>query len=176
MTRLLSLVSAVFMLLGVSVLVALSPVKAQDSTPAALAAHPVVGLWRTTVTNTGAPPAISFTTFHADGTYLEVVQDPPIVVTGLWQPTGERTATVTAYNFFAIDDRPVEGEVRLTVTVDETGNALTEEGTVVGHYQDGSLALAVDSPATATRLQIQPVEPLGTPVLPGEAPAGTPAP
>lgn len=90
------------------------------------------------------------------------------MVTGLWQPTGERTATVTAYVFFAIDDRPAEGEVRLTVEVDEAGNALTEEGTVVGLYQDGSVAIAAESPATATRLQIQPVEPLGTPVFPSE--------
>jgi hypothetical protein len=102
-------------------------------------------MWRTTVTNTGAPPSISLTTFHADGTYLEVVQDGGLVVTGLWQPTGERTATVTAYVFFAIDDRPVEGEVRLTIEVDETGNALTEEGTVVGHYEDDSTAMARES-------------------------------
>jgi hypothetical protein len=144
-------------------------VAAQDLTQ-----HPIVGLWRTTVTNTGAPPAISFTTFHADGTYLEVVQDGALVVTGLWQPSGERTATATAYVFFAIDDHPVEGEVRLTIEVDESGNSLTEAGTVIGHYQDGSLALAVETPATATRLRIQHVEPLGTPVLPGEAAMGTP--
>ena len=170
MSRWLSIVSTVVMLLGWATFSVTPQAGAQGAT------HPVVGMWRTTVTNTGAPPSISLTTFHADGTYLEVVQDGSLVVTGLWQPAGERSATVTAYVFFAIDDRPVEGEVRLTVEVDETGNALTETGTVVGHYQDGSLALAIDSPATATRLHIQPVEPLGTPVVPGMAAAGTPAP
>jgi hypothetical protein len=174
MRRLAIVVSVFIVLSGVLGYARGNTATAQAATPAALAAHPVVGMWRTVVSNTGAPPSTSLTTFHADGTYLEVVQDGPIV-TGLWQPSGERTATVTAYVFFAIDDRPVEGEVRLTIEVDETGNALTEEGTVVGFYQDGSVALAVESPATGTRLEVLPVEPLGTPVLPPEdAAAGTP--
>lgn len=169
MTRLLSLVSAVFVLLGVTMLAALSPVKAQDSTPAAMVAHPVVGLWRTVVSNTGDTPFIAMDSFHADGMFSEITQDG-IVTTGLWQPMGERSATVTAYVFFTIDDRLVEGEVRFTVEVDKTGNALTEEGAIVGHYaDDGSLALAVETPATATRVRILPVEPLGTPVLPSES-------
>ena len=61
--------------------------------------------------------------------------------------------------------------------MDETGSALTEEGTVVELYEDGAVALAVESPATGTRLEVLPVEPLGTPVLPPDpAAAGTPVP
>jgi hypothetical protein len=97
--------------------------------------------------------------------------------TGLWQPTGERTATVTAYVNFFINDRLAEGQGPLTVEVDETGNRLTEEGTFVPLYEDGSVAMAFESPAIGIRLGIVPVEPLGTPVFPTEeAAAGTPAP
>ena len=128
MNRCLSVVVGVVMLLSWAAFTLMPQPGAQAAAPADMAAHPVVGMWRTTVNNTGDPPSISFTTFHPDGTYLEVVQEGGLVVTGLWQPTDERTATVTAYVFFAIDDRPVEGEVRLTVQVDETGATLTEAG------------------------------------------------
>ena len=177
-----SLSLAVVVLLG---LVVTSGVRtqAQDATPEAMpsmmatATHPVVGLWRTTVSNQGEASFSSLTTFHADGTYTEVLPNG-LVLTGLWHPTGERTATLTAYlSHFTDDDRLVNEEVRLTVEVDETGNALTEEGTFVGLFEDGSVAVAFESPASGTRMEVLPVEPLGTPVFPADpAAAGTPAP
>ncbi len=137
--------------------------------------HPLIGLWRTVVSNTGAESFASLSTFHADGAYLEVLPDGT-PSPGVWRPTGERTADLTFYVYFSIDDRLVLGEGRMTVEVDETGNALTEQGALVGHYaDDGSLAIAIESPATGTRLTVLPVEPLGTPVLPpDEAATGTP--
>jgi hypothetical protein len=157
--------------------------RAQDATPDAMtsmmatATHPVVGLWRTTVSNQGEASFSSLTTFHADSTYTEVLPFG-LVLSGVWQPTGEQSATVTAYlSYFNDDDRLVNVELRLTVEVDETGNALTEEGTVVELYEDGSVSMAVESPATGTRLEVLPVEPLGTPVFPADpAAAGTPTP
>jgi hypothetical protein len=179
MRRFAVLLSAVVVLLGSVVVLSQPLAVAQEATPAsmaAMAAHPVVGVWRTAVTNQGDDPFTSLSTFHADGTYTEVLPDG-LVLTGLWQPTGERTATVTGYLNYFINDRLVEGAVRLTVEVDETGSALTEEGTFIGLYQDGTVAIAVESPATGTRLEILPVEPLGTPVFPPEeAAAGTPVP
>jgi hypothetical protein len=59
------------------------------------------------------------------------------------------------------------------VEVDETGNTLTEEGAFVGLYEDGSVAIAVESPAKGIRLGVLPVGPLGTPVIPPDV-AGTP--
>jgi hypothetical protein len=133
-------------------------------------------VWRTAVTNEGDTPFASLSTFHADGTYTEVLPDGG-VLSGLWQPVDARTATVTAYLTYFMDDRLVNAEIRLTVEVDKTGDTLTEDGTVVGLYEDGSVALAVDSPAMGTRLQVLPVEPLGTPVFPpDEAAPGTPTP
>jgi hypothetical protein len=149
---------------------------AQDATPAAMAAHPVVGIWRTVVTNQGDDPFSSLTTFHGDGTYTEVLPDG-LVLTGLWQPTGERTAAVTGYLNYFIGDRLVEGAVQFTAEVDEAGNTVIEEGNFIGFYEDGSVAIAVDSPATGTRLEILPVESLGTPVFPPDpAVSGTPTP
>jgi hypothetical protein len=56
-------------------------------------------------------------------------------------------------------------------------DALTEAGTFVGLYEDSTVAMTVESPATGTRLKVLPVEPLGTPVLPQDMPAaGTPVP
>lgn len=141
-----------------------------------MASHPVVGVWRTAVANEGDTSFSSLTTFHADGTYTEVTPDG-LVLTGLWQSTGEQTAAATAYLNYFVGDRLVQAEVRLTVEVDATGDALTEDGTLVGHYVDGSVAIAVDSPATGARLGVLPVEPLGTPVLPPDLEAGgTPVP
>jgi hypothetical protein len=47
----------------------------------------------------------------------------------------------------------------------------------VGLYEDGSVALAIESPAVGTRLEVLPVEPLGTPVFPPDmAEEATPVP
>jgi hypothetical protein len=179
MRRFAVLLSAVVVMLGSVVVLSRPPAVAQGATPSsmsAMAAHPIVGVWRTTVSNQGDTPFSSLSTFHADGTYTEVLPEG-LVLTGLWQPTGERSAAVTGYLNYFIGDRLVEGAVRFTAEVDGTGNALTEAGTFIGLYEDGSVAIAVESPATGTRLEVLPVEPLGTPVLPPDmAAASTPTP
>ena len=141
-----------------------------------LATHPLVGIWRTAVVNAGDTSFSSLSTFHADGTYSEVLPEG-LVLTGVWHPTGDHTADLTAYLNYFIGDRLVAAEVRLTVVVEASGTALTEDGTLVGLYDDGTVAIAVESPATGVRLGVLPVEPLGTPVLPPDAEAaGTPVP
>jgi hypothetical protein len=67
-----------------------------------------------------------------------------------------------------IGEQLVEGSVQFTAEVDEIGTTLIEEGNFIGFSQDGSVAIAVDSPATGTRLEVLLVEPLGTPVFPPE--------
>ena len=96
MPRCVSFVSAVVVLLSVTALAVSPPVKAQGATPVAIAAHPVVGLWRTAVSNPGDTPFTSLSTFHADGTYIEVLPDGTIT-SGVWRPTGERTADLILY-------------------------------------------------------------------------------
>ena len=175
MLRRVTLLAAIMFLSVTAIAVAL-PAMAQNTNSAAMATHPVIGLWRTAVSNTGDAPFTSLSTFHADGTYTEVLPDG-LMLSGVWQPTGERTAIVTSYVNYFIDDRLVEGEGPLNVEVDESGNALTETGTFVGRFvDDGSIAIAVESPATGTRLGILPVEPLSAVVVPGMTESATPAP
>jgi hypothetical protein len=182
----LSVSVVVVLLLGLFVTMGINT-RAQETTPETtatmvMATHPVVGLWQTVVSNEGMEPFTSLSTFHADGAYTEVLPFGA-VVSGVWRPTGERTAVLTAYLNYFNEDRLVNAEVRLTVEVDETGNALTEEGTVVERYEDGSILNAGGSPATGTRLEVLPVIPLselapeGTPVTAAEqTDEATPAP
>lgn len=176
MPRFAVLLSIVLVVLGSAVALTRPATSAQEASPTASTTHPVVGLWRTAVSNTGDAPFTSLSTFHADGTYTEVLPDG-LTLSGVWEPTGERTASVTTYVNYFVDDRLVEGNGPLTVEVDESGDTLTEEGTFTGIFaDDGSVALAVESPATGVRLGILPVEPLGMPVVAGKDAAGTPTP
>jgi hypothetical protein len=106
---------------------------------------------------------------------------------GVWEPTGERTAAVTVYQVYVIDDKLVNGEGRWTAEVNEAGDEMRTAGTFVGTFEDGSIDLAVewsmDDGVPATRLGVLPVVPLselvpeGTPVIPPDmAGEATPAP
>ena len=169
----------VIVLLSSAVVLSRPPAGAQEATPsgtADMASHPVVGGWRLTVDLGGGLTSPDLQIFHADGTYTEVLPTGDVLV-GVWQPTGERTATLTLYENYLMEDRLVQAEGRFTVEVDERGNTITEEGTFVGLFEDGSVAMAFDSPATGTRMAVLPVEPLGTPVFPADpAAVGTPTP
>ena len=179
MRRFAGLLSVVVVLLSSVVMLSHPPVIAQEATPsgtAAMASHPVVGGWRITVDLGGGMTSPDLQIFHADGTFTEVLPTGDVLV-GVWQPTGERTATLTLYENYFVDDRLVQAEGRFTVDVDASGTTLTEAGTFVGLFEDGSVAVAFESPATGTRMEVLPVEPLGTPVLPPDTAAtGTPAP
>lgn len=171
MRRLVGLLTVVVFFAGA---IACNPAMLVATAQDATANHPLVGIWRTAVVNEGDTSFSSLSTFHADGTYTEVLPEG-LVLTGLWTPSGARTDTVTAYLNYFLDNRLVEGVGRYEATVGETGNTLVETGNFVGLYEDGSVAIAVDSPATGVRLGVLPVEPLGTPVVPGASASSTPA-
>jgi len=127
---------------------------AQEATPSStadMANHPVVGGWRMTVDLGGGRTSPDLQIFHADGTYIELLPSGAVLA-GVWQPTGERTAMLTLYENYFMDDRLVQIEGRFTVEVDESGNTITEAGTVVGLFEDGSVASAFESPASGTRM------------------------
>ena len=179
MRRLATVVLAFVLLAGVVGFTRGNPAAAQDAT---VAPHPIVGEWRfeNDLGNGITFPSIAI--FHADGTYIEDFPDASSFSMGLWQPTGERTAIVTVYQVYVIDDKLANGEGRFTAEVDETGNAMTTNGTFVGTFEDGTIDIAVEGPSTASRLGILPVVPLsqlvsgGTPVIPPDLTAATPAP
>lgn len=162
---------------------------AQEATPDAMAAmmatHPVAGTW-TWVNGSGADAFPSIATFHPDGSYIEVLPWGAVLM-GVWQPTGERTATVTQV-LNALDpaeggEKLMQGQGRATVEVDESGNTMIWEGIFLGRYQDESIAFAFDlETSIGTRLLPQPMATLdelkATPVPLGAATpaAGTPVP
>ena len=172
MSRSVALAVIALSILGVFA-VAFNPVTAQDATPAPTAVHPVVGSWW--AANDAPGPGVNTATavFHADGTYLEV--DPNIGTgVGMWQATGQRTADLIAV-YQDIDPDPAVAApgtvtVRKTVEVDETGDAFTGLLTVEVKIPDGTTVFTASYAGRGTRLQIEPIVPLGTPL------AGTPVP
>jgi hypothetical protein len=147
----------------------------QAATPAALMGHPVVGTWKLNFEADNAPVNAgangSYATFHGDGTYIEIHASGRVGI-GAWQPTGAQTADLTIV-FQDVDDAenrfsPGTVTVRQAVTVAEAGDAFTAPFTYEVRAPDGTLVLTGTAMATGTRLAIEPMVPLGTPL------AGTP--
>jgi hypothetical protein len=171
---LLSIVAAV--LLSSAVMLWRPPAAAQDATPAgvdALATHPVVGVWDSSSSGPEGEPFPFIAIFHGDGTYQEIYPWGTII-TGVWEPTGARTAEVTAINYEIVDERMARGEARFTAEVDATGDTIATDGTFVSRFEDGSIDVAAGGPSPGTRLGVLPVLPLAE--LTGTPAAGTPAP
>ena len=145
---------------------------AQDATPAAQANHSIVGTWHWD--NDPADPADdSYGIFHADGTYLEVTKTTNVGTgIGAWKATGDHSVDVLTI-FQDIDPSETfeagTGTFLLSVTVDETGNALTGTGVLQVRAPDGSVLFeGTDFTFTADRVTVAPLPDFGTPV------AGTP--
>jgi hypothetical protein len=173
MHRLMALFAVFAVFAGIVAFALGDTVTAQDE----MASHPVAGTW-TWVNGEGdeAFPSINF--FHPDGTYIEVLPWGAVLM-GVWQPTGERTATVTQIiNYLDDDGELVQGQGRGTVEVDETGNTIFWQSSFLSRYQDGrtDIAADIDDPgqmSIGTRLEPQPMasleELMATPVPFGSA-------
>ena len=144
---------------------------AQDVDPAAMAMHPVVGVW---VEETAAEhpfALLDLTAFHADGT---VTDSHPLAGTGIgiWRPTGERSGE-QVIKFQNISETPgtfVPGTSTFTgtFTIDEGGDTLAYEGIVDLRAMDGtSIATFPISGTGIQRLTIasatSPASPAATP-------------
>jgi hypothetical protein len=167
---LVSIIAAV--VVGLVVIDARPAAIAQEATPTTLVDHQVVGAWWTANDAPGPGVETAYAVFHADGTYLEV--DPNIGVgVGVWRVTGERSAELT-YVFQDIDPEPAMTApgtvtVRQSVDVDAAGNAFTAPLTVEVRIPDSTVVFSAAYTARGTRLQVEPMLPLGTP------PLGTPS-
>ena len=128
---------------------------AQDDTET----HLVAGTW-TWVNGEGEEVFPSIATFGPDGSYIEVLPWGAIVM-GVWQPTGERTATVTqVINYLTDDGELVQGQGRAEIEVDASGNTMTWRGTFLSRFQDGRSDIVADaddpgSTSIGTRLEPQ---------------------
>jgi hypothetical protein len=151
-------------------------VRAQD-VGSELSAHPLVGAWRVTSDpnepNSSEPADPSYYVFHADGTALTSTAVAGVGV-GVWRPTGGRTAD-RSVSYVDLDPDPnhlEHGEATgsTSVTVDESGTAFTETGTVQGKAIDGTVLFTIPSINIGTRLEVEPMAQLET------ADTATPAP
>ncbi len=143
---------------------------AQDSSTADTAAHPVVGAWFWENSSTD-PFDDSYAVFHADGTYVEETSYIGAGI-GAWEATGERSADLI------IVFQDIEGgldpnlpaafvagtfTVRLTIELDEAGNAIRAIGPIEIRTPDGALTDQVTFDGTASRLGLGWIPPVATP-------------
>jgi hypothetical protein len=113
-----------------------------------MATHPVVGFWQNAVTGPDAakmPWTFSF--YYADGTYYEWNGLDAGAALGIWRPAGERTADLM-FIYQDVDptteaETPGTATFRMTITADDTGNALTAHGDLDVRTPDGTLIVAL---------------------------------
>jgi len=124
---------------GLGLALAARAAAAQESTPADLAGHPLVGTWF--LDNDPANPANPPGTFilHADGSYVEVNADGPVRL-GAWEATGDTTATLTivAYDQDAAGASLGGITIRLAIELDPGGDSYHAVGTIELVAPDGS--------------------------------------
>ena len=180
MNRTFASLSVVVIVLGLLVTFGFNTT-ARQATPTAMDGHPLVGTWLLDTDANDPENAPEVTIFTADGAYISVDAEG-FPNHGVWEATGEQSATLTIVSPGMDEDGAFFGTfiVRGTVEVDESGDAFTAQytgefvgpdGTGAGEYGPGT--------ATATRIA---VEAMGTPAGPLEAlfeaeeAAATPAP
>ncbi len=117
--------------LGLALANSAHPTAAQDT--AAMASHPVVGLWQTDARDPGNAPEWQFEVFHADGTYVRWGGLAIGAALGIWRPTGEHTAEVLLVwrdtdPFPGGTEGPGTAAFRFDLEVDESGTTITASG------------------------------------------------
>ena len=129
---------------------------AQDAT---LAEHPIVGTWIVTAPDEG-PSVVGF---GADGIMSDVEADEGAGV-GAWQADGETTASFTLVINYSSPEFTAAVIVRDTVEVAADGQSATLAYSVTVTTPDGAVVFADQAEATATRLPIEPMDAMGTPL------------
>jgi hypothetical protein len=139
MRRPLARISAVVSLLGVLASLLVVGTAAQDATPATTGTHPLVGTWIVDADVDDPANAPEVDRFFADGGFLSIdATGRPTL--GLWEATGERTATVTFISTGSDDTGAYVGTftVRAEVEVDAAGDVFTGDYTIEIAGPDGS--------------------------------------
>ena len=143
--------------LGLALAATTHPVAAQESTPAAMAGHPILGTWvivRNIAKTDEVPVVVAFT---ADGSFI----DPGQGVAGSWEPTGPTSAAMTIVPF--LDPAGGYAVVRGTWEVDAGGGTMTGPAFVTVVGPDGAVVATDHFQSRATRLPARSGE-QGTPL------------
>lgn len=142
---------------------------AQETTPVAMAGHPMVGTWVVDRDTTKANDAPSIVVYTADGGLI----DPSQGVAGVWEATGPRSAAWTLVPFIQAGAGGYLA-IRSTGEVDEGGNTLDSPYSFTVVAPDGTVMASGQGMSRYTRLPIEPIEAGGTPL--SGFPTWTPAP
>jgi hypothetical protein len=172
---------------------------AQEATPSAMAAHPIVGVWLNM--NATVPPSPSVSIYGADGSFVSinpvnykdtergVVYASDLV--GTWEPTGPRSIHLTGISMESDANALFTGTFTLDAypEVSEDGQTWTDDGTQVkATIRDAANAVVtvlggggdqppITPPVMATRMTPGPLVFPPTPQTPGNFPgaaSGTP--
>ena len=146
---------------GLGVAMAARGASAQDATPTATAGHPIVGTWivdRNIATGAEAPVVGVFT---ADGGFTDAYQG----ATGVWEATGPNSVAFTLIAF----NGPPEATtgyavVRATWEIDASGETMSGPANVTVVLPDGTVVATEEFSSTATRLRVEPMDNVGSPL------------
>jgi hypothetical protein len=158
-----------------------SPAAAQESNPAALASHPIVGAW---LAIEPSPPGPSI--FAADGTvniaFAPNYVDPALgllfqgAMLGMWEPSSERGIRFTAIQTLTDPEGTFVGTLTLEghPMVSEDGQAFTDTSEARGIVRDATNTIVSDDIFTGSVSAVR-ITP-GSLIFPEGSPtAGTPA-
>jgi hypothetical protein len=132
---------------------------AQNATPGASAANPIVGTW---IINdpTGTP---SITAFTADGIVIDTETSGGTGV-GSWTATGADTAAFTMVIPLTGAGQAGIVVIRATVHVDASGKTLTAPYTYTVTGNTGAVLASGKGQVTGTRVPVEPASAVGTPM------------
>src|SRR5215216_5212920 len=158
---------------------------AQETTPDAMANHPIVGAWMVTT-----PAGPSLAVFFADGINIQGLpasQTGPFGVSfvspqvGTWEPTGPRSVHFTGVQFHSDATGTLVGTITIDgyPTVSEDGQALLDDNPESGPTIRDATGNVIDvlrggPPATGVRMGVGNPGLPGTTAMAGTATAGTP--
>ena len=119
--------------------------------------HPLVGPWDLDTDTENPENPRSWASFTADGTYLQVDVDGPVI--GVWEPTGDATGVLT---FSFVDEDGTTGTVRGSLEVAPDGQSVTATYTLEFVDPSGQSSGEI-GPGTAEATRMEAEAP-GTPV------------
>ena len=150
---------------GLGLALASRVVSAQEAT-ADMATHPIIGVWVSDFNPADPGKVFVFNSYHPDGTYSSL---HPFAGTGIgaWRATGERTCDVLLkYLNIASEAGKIEPgivTVWASITVDDTGDGLTDEAVIELRAPDGTVVALFPSQGAATRMVVEPMPSLPAP-------------
>ena len=154
---------SIMLLLGLAAIA--DSTRAQDATPQAgiipEPIHPIVGTW--IVNDLGPEGSPSLASFTSDGVVTDIEAEGGVGL-GVWQPTGERTAAFTMVIPFADEEFYATIQINVSVSIDASGDSGTADYSYTAVLADGTVADSGMGSVTITRMPVQPLDAVGTPM------------